>query len=158
MPSGPGAGKAAIEGARHIYGPRPIAALIPALVRPAFRRRAPATAPILTDWDLIVGPSIAASARPRKLFGGTLSIVCDGTVAMELQYVSDTLISRINTHLGRVAVTRLRFIQDIPLAPPEPPAPRALAVEAARRAVAPLPDGGLRDALEALGRVVLARR
>ena len=131
---------------------------MPALVRPAFRRRAPATAQVLADWEIIVGPALAAETTPRKLFSGTLTIGCNGPVAMELQHMSEPLMQRINGHLGRVAVTRLRFIQDIP--PPFSPAPppRPQAVAAARRAVESLPEGPLRDALESLGRVVLTGR
>jgi len=143
---------------RHIYGPRPVGALVPALVRPAFRKRAPATAQVLADWEAIVGPALAAVTTPRKLFSGTLAIACAGPVAMELQHLSGEVMARINGHLGRVAVTRLRFIQDVP--PPLPPlaTPRPQAVAAAQRAVASLPAGPLRDALESLGRVVLTER
>ena len=144
---------------RHPYGPRPIGALLPAVVRPAWRRRAPATAQLVADWEAIVGPALAAVTIPRKLFSGTLAIACSGPVAMELQHLSDPLMARINGHLGRVAVTRLRFVQDIPAPPPPPaPPPRTPATAAARRAVAGLPEGPLRDALEALGQRVLAGR
>jgi hypothetical protein len=144
--------------ARHVYGPRPVGALVPTLVRPAVRRRAPATAQVLADWEAIVGPALAAQTTPRKLFSGTLSIVCAGPVAMELQHLSEPLMARINGHLGRVAVTRLRFIQDIPPSLPPIVPPRPQAIEAARRAVSSLPAGDLRDALESLGRVVLTER
>jgi hypothetical protein len=143
---------------RHIYGPRPVGALVPDLVRPAFRRRAPATAQVLADWELIIGPALAAVTTPRKLFSGTLSIGCAGPVAMELQHMAEPLMARINGHLGHVAVTRLRFIQDVPPPPPTLPPPRPQAIEAARSAVASLPEGPLRDALESLGRVVLTGR
>lgn len=143
---------------RHIYGPRPVGALVPALVRPAFRRRAPATAQVLADWEAIIGPALAAVTTPRKLFSGTLVIGCAGPVAMELQHMAEPLMARINGHLGSIAVTRLRFVQDAPLARPAPPPPRPQAIAAARRAVASLPEGRLRDALESLGRVVLTER
>ncbi len=143
---------------RHIYGPRPVGALVPALVRPAFRRRAPATAQVLADWEAIVGPAIAALTTPRKLFSGTLSIACAGPVALELQHLSTALMGRINGHLGSIAVTRLRFIQDVSAMAPPPAPKRKPATLAARRAVADLPEGPLRDALEALGRVVLTER
>ncbi len=145
--------------ARFVYGPRPLSALVPALVRPAFKRRAPATAQVLADWDIIVGPAIAAITTPLKLSSGTLSIGCSGPAAMELQHLSDALMGRINSHLGQVAVQRLRFVQSAlrPAAPaPAKPPPQAL--EAASRAVASLPAGDLRDALERLGRAVLTER
>lgn len=152
------AGPAAEEPSRHIYGPRPVGALVPALVRPAFRRRAPATAQVLADWEAIIGPALAAVTTPRKLFSGTLVIGCAGPVAMELQHMAEPLMARINGHLGSIAVTRLRFIQVAPLSRPAAPPPRPQAIAAARRAVESLPEGRLRDALESLGRVVLTER
>jgi hypothetical protein len=144
------------EAARHPYGPRAVGALVPGLVRPAFRKRAPATAQVLADWEAIMGPAIAGVSVPRKLFAGTLAIACSGPLAIEMQHLAPQLIERINRHLGRVAVTRLRFVQDPPPARVAPRPPRPAAVAKARAAVAGMPDGALRDALEALGRAVLA--
>jgi hypothetical protein len=147
------------DAARHIYGPRRLAAVLPALVRPAFRGRAAATAQVLTDWAEIVGPAFAPLTTPLRLSAGTLTIACSGPMAMELQHVGPALIDRVNSHLGRIAVIRLRFLQTVPVRP-TPPLPRAtppLATEAAQAAVAHLPAGEVRDALERLGRLVLAR-
>jgi hypothetical protein len=146
------------EPERFVYGPRPLSALLPALVRPAFRGPSAATARIVADWAIIVGPAYAGLTAPRRFSGGTLTIACAGTVAMELQHVAPALIERINSHLGRVAVARLRFVQAAP--PRSPPSAEAAprpALQAARAAVAGLPPGELRDALERLGRAVLAR-
>ena len=140
---------------RHVFGPRPLGALIPPIVRPAFKKRSPATAQVLADWKIIMGPAIAATTTPRKLFAGTLSIACIGPVAMELQHLAPTLIGRINAHMGQILVSRLRFVQDIQPNTPPPPA-RKPANEAAQKAVATIPDGELRDALESLGRMVLS--
>ncbi len=143
---------------RHPYGPRPVGALVPGLMRPAFRKRAPATAQVLADWEHIVGPTLAAVTTPRRLFSGTLSITCAGPVALELQHLSTALMARINGHFGKIAVTRLRFVQDVVTPQPPAPPPRPPATRAARHAVEGLPEGSLRDALEALGRVVLTER
>eukprot|EP01037_Dinobryon_pediforme_P005832 gene5832-5898_t len=140
---------------RHVYGPRPLGAIIPPIVRPAYKKRSPATAQVLADWEAIMGPAIAAVTTPRKLFAGTLSIACVGPVAMELQHLAPTLIGRINAHMGQVIVSRLRFVQDIQPLAPRPP-PRRPASEAAQKAVSGLPAGDLRDALESLGRMVLS--
>jgi hypothetical protein len=144
---------------RYVFGPRPLAALVPPLLRPAFRRRAPATAQVLADWEAIVGPGFAAMTTPLRLSGGTLAIGCTGTVAMELQHQSNELRGRVNAHLGQIVVVRLRFAQVAPAARPASPAqPARPAVAAARAAVADLPPGELRDALERLGRAVLTDR
>lgn len=142
---------------RHVYGPRHVAALMPAVTRAAFRRRSPATAQVMADWATIVGPALAGIATPRGLSAGTLTIACAGPVAMELAHLSDELRARINTHLGRATVKRLRFVQSSPAALMEPVLasgpPRQDARAAA--AVAGLTDGPLKDALAGLGALVL---
>ena len=113
---------------RHVYGPRPVSALMPRLTRPAFRRRSPATAQVLADWAAIVGPAIAAVTTPRRLSAGTLTIACAGPIAMELQHLAGEVIARINAHLGSQVVTALRFVQT-----PELSAPLAAPGGAGRR-------------------------
>jgi hypothetical protein len=148
--------------ARHVYGARSLGALLPKVTRPAFRRRAPATAQVLSDWPAIVGPAIAAVAVPRRLVSGTLTITCTGPIAMELQYLGAELRGRINAHLGGEVVKGLRFVQTIAPADPAPaaelrikPDPADMAKAAA--AVAGLAEGELRTALAALGSAMLAR-
>jgi hypothetical protein len=143
---------------RYVYGPRPIGALVPGLIRPAFRRRSAATVLILADWEAIVGPALAAVTAPRRLSAGCLTIGCGGPMAMELQHLSEPLIGRINAHLGKIAVTRLRLLQDFTPPPAPPPRPKPPASAGASEAVAGLPPGELRDALEGLGRAVLTPR
>ncbi len=134
---------------RHVWGPRAVGALVPGITRPAFRRRAPATAQVLADWGDIVGPALAAVTAPRRMSGTTLTLACAGPIAMELQHMSEELVSRINRHLGRTVVQRLRFVQEIlpPQAAPafmptaeEPPPP-----------IPGFPAGPLNDALARLG-------
>ena len=144
---------------RHVYGPRPLGALVPKVARPAFRAKSPGAGQVMADWDIIVGPMLASVSVPRRLAAGTLTIACAGPVAMELQHYATELTSRINTHLGSTTVRSLRFVQTTslvpPAAPPPPPTPPWIAA-AADTAVAALPEGDLRAALAALGRAVLA--
>jgi hypothetical protein len=142
---------------RHVYGPQPIAALLPRLTRPAFRRRAPATAQVLADWAEIIGPAIAAVTTPRRLASGTLTIACAGPIAMELQHLANEVMGRINAHLGCQLVTALRFVQTAVHAPPygapaARPDPEQLAMVEAT--LSNLPEGDLRTALAALGRAI----
>lgn len=137
-------------GKRHVWGPQPVGALVPGLTRPVFRKRAPASAQVLSDWDSIVGPALAAVTTPRRLSGSTLTLACAGPVAMELQHMTAELMARINGHLGRIVVERMRFVQDTttpaPRPPPEPPGPPV--------ALPGVPPGPLHDALAALGQAV----
>ncbi len=140
---------------RFVFGPRPVGALVPALTRPAFRKRSPATAQMQADWGVIVGPALAAITAPRRLSGATLTLSCSGPIALELQHMAPELLARVNGHFGRVLAERLRFVQEsppalpaVPLTVPEPgPAPP----------VAGLAAGPLHDALARLGQAVRGR-
>lgn len=136
---------------RHVYGPRPVGALVPVVTRAAFKARAPGVAAVMADWATIVGSKLAADAAPRRLSAGTLTLACAGPVAMELQHLSAPLIERINGHLGRPVVQRLRFVQDVtPQAAPAPPRRRVpVQVE-----LPGIPAGDLRDALHRLGQSI----
>ena len=135
---------------RHVYGPRPVGALVPALTRPAFRKRAPGSAQVMADWAEIVGPELSGTTVPRRLASGTLTLACTGPVALELQHLSEEVLARVNGHMGRIVVRRLRFIQDPtppPASPPTAPPPAMKRIE-----LPGIPPGPLHDALVALGR------
>lgn len=136
---------------KRAFTARSLSALLPAVTRPAFRKRSPATVTLFLDWHSIVGPSYASRTEPKKLTAGTLTIACRGPVAMELQHMQASLIERINTWCGPQTVERLRLTQDFQ--------PSAQSSRTARPKPSPvssvslpeMPEGPLRDALEALG-------
>ena len=143
-------------------GPRPLGTLIPRLTRPAFRRRSPAGATLMTEWPTLVGPALAAVTEPVRFAAGTLTIACAGPVAMELAHLGPQLMARINGQLGQALVERLRFVQRRPppgratprtargaTALPPPPLPDRVAT-----ALEEVPDEALRAALAKLGRGV----
>ncbi len=141
------------------HAPKPLGAILPPLVRPVLKKRAPSIAALLADWEAVVGPAIAAVAIPKRLAAGTLTLAASPPIALELQHLAPQLLARINIFLGAEAVTRLRFAPGAVAAPqrpaPAPPSPEALARVAA--SVAPLPEGPLRAALEALGIALAAK-
>lgn len=140
-------------------GPRPLAALLPRLTRPVFRRRSPAAAHLMTDWPEIVGPALAAQSMPQKLVGGTLTLRCSGPMAMELQHMAPMLVSKINGVLGQRLVERLRFVQGS-LPPPKPKPKRPTPVSLPPRvntALEDVTDPDLRAALARLGQGVYRR-
>ena len=131
---------------------------MPAVTRPAFREHSPAAAQIMADWADHRRPGgrrddHAAPARPRH---------ADDRLrrpgAMELQYVGDELIARINAHLGGQTGPSLRFTQaGMPPQPPPapPPPPEAVAEAEAPSPTCPTATCAPRSA--ALGRVVIGR-
>ncbi len=129
------------------YAPRGIAALLAPVLRPAFRKRAPAAAQLLADWPTLAGPDLAARAAPIKFAAGTLTLACSGPTAMELQLNAQALISRLNLGLGNAMVERLRFIQQVPNLPATP-----LKIPPRAPLAAPknLPEGELGEALARL--------
>jgi hypothetical protein len=138
-------------------GPRPIASVVPVVARISFNRAAPGVFQLMEAWAGIVGPALADVTLPRRLSQATLTIVCSGPMAMELQHSSIELIKRINQYLGAGAVRRLRFVQSLVVRTPSraEPRPTVSMEQAASQAVAGLPEGPLRTALAALGRAVL---
>ena len=142
--------------------PLPLGSLIPAVTRPAFRKRSPAGAQVMADWPGIVGPALAAVTTPLRLSAGTLTLACSGPVAMELQHLAPELISRINAQLGRAPVERLRFVQQSStqagVRPAPPPRPAAPLPGEVRSRISAVPEGELREALENLALRVYRNR
>lgn len=157
--SPPAAPPAAEAPWRADLGLRPVAVLLPRVTRPAFRRRSPAAAHLMSDWPQIVGPVLAAQTMPQRLVGGTLTLGCSGPVAMELQHLGPQLIAKVNGALGQRVVERLRFVQSaMPAAPRRAPRPAPAALpEPVNRALDSVEDPELRAALARLGRGVYRR-
>jgi hypothetical protein len=146
---------------RHLSGPRPLGAVVATVIRPVFSKRPASTAQLTADWALIVGPSMAGETTPRRFSAGTLTVACNGPVALELQHLSESLLARINQHMGHRMVQQLRFVQDIQQrARPVPIAKHATvdSTQATEAALAGIPVGPLRDALASLGLAVLRGR
>lgn len=56
---------------------------------------------ILGCWDAVVGPQVAAHARPRRVEAGVLRVDVDEPGwATQLKYLRGTIIERVNEHLG----------------------------------------------------------
>ncbi len=150
------------DGRRFPGAPLPLSSLVPAIPRPAFRKRSPAGAQLLADWAQIVGPALAAVTSPLRLSAGTLTLACAGPVAMELQHLAPELIARITAQLGKVVVERLRFVQQAPANPgaraPAPPPSAAALPDSVTNRLTAMPEGELRQALEKLARRVYRTR
>ncbi len=135
------------------YAARGIAGLLAPVVRPAFRRRAPAAAALLADWEQLAGPELAAKAAPIKFAGGTLTLGCTAPAAMELQLLGPEIMARLNLALGQVMVERLRFVAGG--APP--PALPLMGRVAAESVPDNLPEGALGEAFAKLYRGMMSR-
>ncbi len=153
-------------------GPRPLAASLGALSKRALGRRGFAEAGLITEWDAVVGPELAAASQPDRLTfppgrrdGGTLRLTVAGPVATELQHLEPVVIERINGYFGYRAVERILLAQGTVRAPARrtaaDPASPARAVDPAaltrlEASLEEVEDPDIRAALQRLGRAVLS--
>jgi hypothetical protein len=147
-------------------GPKPLADLIGAAIGAAFRRQGFASSEIVTHWDDIVGPQIAAVTEPIRMRWmrssgdesppATLVLRVEGPVALEIQHLADVIIERVNCHVGWCAVGAIA-LQQAPLMrtrhrPQRPAIDEKLAQSiAARSGIA---DDRLRSAIGRLGAAI----
>ncbi len=145
-------------------------------IRRASESRGFAVSRLLTQWEEVVGPDIAGIARPvdvsygRQGFGATLTVLTTGAQAPMLEMQKEKLRERVNAVYGYNAISRIRLTQTAPTGfaegevsfdhrpkPNSTPTADPAAQAVAARMAAPVSDGSLRHALEALGRNVLSR-
>jgi hypothetical protein len=142
--------------------------MLPRVMKMALGRRGFGEGAIVTDWPAVVGAHIAALSAPERLSfppgerrGGVLRVRVAGPLAVELQHLEPLILERINSHFGYQAVARLKIVQG-PVAQPRRPAlpqPRPLTGGEETQLAACLAgvgDEALRQALESLGRALIA--
>lgn len=163
-------------GARPKQRSRPLADLVNRALDPLVARQGFSEASLLTQWQAIIGERIAAMCRPIRLQWppraklrppdkreepAILVLRVEPGCGLDIQHMSDAIISRVNTHLGWRCVGRLTIRQE-PLAS-QKPASRESASEnpvaraKATAATAGVTDDALRAALIALGEQALAK-
>lgn len=152
-------------------GPRAIASLFGKVIEPVVAKRGFATANLIGAWPELVGARFASATQPERISwprgkaraeeAGTLTIRVMGGHAVYLQHELGALRERINSFLGFRAVGEIKLVQ-MPFTRPERkrprPEPKLDDRQAAdlERQIGSVEDEGLREALRALGRGVLA--
>lgn len=150
------------------------ATLVQSRIRGAGESRGFAVSRLLTHWTEVVGPDVAAAARPVEVtygrgLGATLTLLTTSGHAPILEMQKETIRERVNACYGYAAISRIRITQtaatgfsegqvdfahktaDRPAAGPSPEA-RARAQSAASG----VSDAALRSALERLGANILS--
>jgi len=146
--------------------------LLATRVRAAGSSRGFSEARILTNWEEIVGKTLAAIARPAKVsyaragFGATLTVIAQPAHGPELQMQLPTIRERVNACYGYNAISRVRITQVDRASglaePQEPfrhdaPVPQADPAKLQTLGLDTVKDEGLRSALENLSTNVLAK-
>jgi hypothetical protein len=91
------------------------------VTNPIYAKRGFVANKIISDWELIVGKSLARYSIPRKLFfakdkkaGGVLNVdVFDSGMAMEMTYMEPIILEKIATYFGYKAIDKLKITQKL---------------------------------------------
>lgn len=147
--------------------PRPLSELLGATLSDVLKAQGFASTEIISRWNDIVGPEIAAHSEPLKinwprgpaeqeLEPATLVLRVEGPAALEIQHLSAVILERVNRFFGWHAIGRIA-IRQAPLRRRDPPPLRKIDEAAAARIAETLPDvkdDGLRQALARLGAAI----
>jgi len=153
------------------------ASLLTTRIRKAGEARGFAVSRLLTHWEEVVGPEIAAIARPVEVsygrsggFGATLVLLTTGAQAPMLEMQKERIREKVNATYGYAAISRVRITQTAPTgfaegqaqftraSPPAPVQPDPEIAARAHQTTAGVHDENLRTALESLAQNVLSRR
>lgn len=63
------------------------------------------------QWPEVVGPSLGVYTRPVDFNEGLLTVeVTNASLMTELQFFRQEIITKVNTHIGRLWVKKVRFV------------------------------------------------
>ncbi len=89
--------------------PQRLGSLVRRLVSDRGWEETTAAASVMGRWEQIVGPDIAAHARPSSLRDGELVLVAESTAwATQLRLLATRLMARLTAEVGAGVVTRIR--------------------------------------------------
>ena len=159
---------------RRFRGFRQAASLVAEPIRHAAEGRGFAVARLLTNWPEIVGPDVAARARPVKIahsrggFGATLTLLTTGAAAPLLEMQLPQIRDRVNACYGYNAISRILLTQtsatgfaegraQFDPAPPKARAPDPETRRAAEALAAEITDPALHAAVARLAALKLSR-
>jgi hypothetical protein len=141
--------------------PKALAQVVEPLTRPVFKAQGLAGSRLLTEWQEVVGPSLAKHTMPEKLsfpqgktVGGTLTIAVENGFATEVQHMQPIILERLATYYGYKAVNRIVISHSwtpVPVEKPQAPPPASLPRESTKLAEEAT-DSELKDALTSLAK------
>jgi predicted nucleic acid-binding Zn ribbon protein len=92
-------------------GPRPLAAILPALFEQLGLTRAVVGWRAVSEWPVVAGARIARHTRACSFRDGTLAVEVEGSAWMhELGFLKRELVRNLNRHLGTDVVCDVRFM------------------------------------------------
>lgn len=65
------------------------------------------------QWADVVGPQLAKYSRPVDFNEGLLTLaVTNASLLTELQFFREEIITKVNTHIGKIWVRKIRFVSE----------------------------------------------
>lgn len=99
--------------------PQPLAQAIDGLLGDQGWHRRAAVGGAFGRWSEIVGPEVAAHAKPETFADGELTIITDSTAwATQIRLLAPNLVRRLNADLGEGTVRRVRVRGPVAPGPP----------------------------------------
>lgn len=170
-----------MAGARKL---KPLAELVDRCIGPVLAAQGFAASDVVLAWPEIVGERLAKHTEPMRVMWpkrheayaadklsakeartrqpATLVVRVTGAFALELQHMAPVIIERVNAHFGWRCIGQLALRQGPISRRPVIAAPELRLSEAQEQAVQQrvkeISDNSLRNALQGLGRAVLAKQ
>jgi predicted nucleic acid-binding Zn ribbon protein len=92
-------------------GPRPLAAILPALFEQLGLAKTAEGWRAVSDWPAVAGPRLARHTRAVSFRDGTLAVEVEGSAWMhELGFLKRELVRNLNRHLGAEIVQDVRLV------------------------------------------------
>jgi predicted nucleic acid-binding Zn ribbon protein len=92
-------------------GPRPLAAILPAVLEQLGLARTAEGWRAVSEWPAVAGERIARHTRALSFRDGTLAVEVEGSAWMqELSLLKRELLRNLNRHLGADVVTDVRLV------------------------------------------------
>lgn len=104
--------------------PKPIARFLPSIARNVLKKKHPALATLILEWDSVMGGEWAERTKPVKIVReqgkaepATLIVEVDSAYALLAQHEEARMVERANVALGHGAIGRIRWVQRLPQGP-----------------------------------------
>jgi hypothetical protein len=153
--------------------PRPLTQLMPKATRNILGKKGMLFTKLISKWPDIVGPDLASKATPLELKFSkskkqsnkvTLHLAISGAYAPEIQSQTPQLIERLNSFFGYNAIETIKLIHTTgkalghKFATPDIPDLSKAEQQKINHKTEHIPSDPLKEALNALGRSIIARQ
>lgn len=145
---------------------RSVKDFIPSLLAPLQAHKGFVVAQIFTHWEIIVGPQLAALAKPfsiqsKKRGGGILTLETSSSKTVFIAAMEEEVLNKINDYFKDTMVAKVQFKHTLAALKKKPIKAPVISIEdlhALQDNVAPIEDIELRHTLKKIGLAILEKQ